>query len=69
MKGGESMKKLIVGLLVAILIVGGIGVFIIMTKAPAQARPLEYSINCSWGEIKDCYGGGCNACCPENCKP
>ncbi|MBT4349682.1 hypothetical protein HOD19_02805 [bacterium] len=57
------MKYFLSGMFLALFVAGGaFGIFTTQVKAssiPEETRP------CTWSEIKDCYSGGHNQCCPD----
>ena len=58
------MKYFISGLFLALFVAGGaFGLF--TTKVKAQDPIPEETRPCSWSEIKLCYSGHHNQCCPE----
>jgi len=59
------MKKILIGLLVAVFLVAGIVTALMQTKTEtAEARS-----EATWGQIKACFRGDCvPSVCPENCK-
>jgi hypothetical protein len=57
------MKYFLSGLFLA-LFVGAGALGLIANTAKAQPPVIQEAIPCSWGEVKDCYNGGQNDCCP-----
>lgn len=62
------MKIMLAGMLLA-AILGALGFLLGRTFAPrsADARvTVEEPLDCTWGEVKQCQGGGHNRCCPKD---
>ncbi|MBT4349683.1 hypothetical protein HOD19_02810 [bacterium] len=56
------MKYFISGMLLAVFVVSGAIGLVYQNKAQAYVN--HATVDCSWSEIKDCYNGGQNRCCP-----
>lgn len=63
------MKKIL--LAVSVCLILALGVFVSVkaighNSGPAKQARVTAVEDCSWGEIKECFGGGHNHCCPKD---
>ena len=57
------MKYFLSGLFLTLFLAGGaLGVFVSNVKA--KSIPAEATADCTWSELKLCYSGHSNRCCP-----
>ena len=69
LRGGVIMKKIL--LAVSVCLILALGVFVSVkavghNSSPAKQARVTAVEDCSWGEIKECFSGGHNHCCPKD---
>lgn len=66
MKGGDSVKKTFLLALIGVLFLGSVLAVVLTIKAPVSAAvgSDELANSCTWTEVRLCYAGQNNGCCP-----